>query len=139
MESEKIKGNTIKIISDKNEEFFADKIDGNLKDMRFDFIGNTKGKMYDKDKKTGKIIPITYSGDFVRVYFKKENGSYKAIRIEGRKNSIIQREDQKFYSNYIEMDLNRNIIYAGKNEDFAMKAQEEAKKLQLEMAAILNG
>lgn len=115
MESEKIKGNTVKIISDKNEEFFADKIDGNLKEMRFDFIGNTKGKMYDKDKETGKIIPITYSGDFVRVYFKKENGSYKAIRIEGRENSIIQREDQKFYSDYIEMDLNRNIIYAGKN------------------------
>lgn len=115
MESEKIKGNTVKIISDKNEEFFADKIDGNLKEMRFDFIGNTKGKMYDKDKETGKIIPITYSGDFVRVYFKKENGSYKAIRIEGRENSIIQREDQKFYSDYIEMDFNRNIIYAGKN------------------------
>ena len=37
------------------------------------------------------------------------------------------------------INSSRGIIYAGKNEDFAMKAQEEAKKLQLEMAAILNG
>ena len=36
------------------------------------------------------------------------------------------------------INSSRGIIYAGKNEDFAMKAQEEAKKLQLEMAAILN-
>ena len=36
------------------------------------------------------------------------------------------------------INSSRGIIYAGKNEDFAMKSQEEAKKLQLEMAAILN-
>lgn len=115
IENEKIKGNVVKIISDKNEEFSADKVDGNMKEMRFDFIGNTKGKIYDKDKETGKIIPITYSGDYVRVYFKKENGSYKAIRTEGRKNSTIERENQKFNSDYVEMDLTRNIVYAGKN------------------------
>jgi len=36
------------------------------------------------------------------------------------------------------INSSRGIIYAGKNEDFAMKAQEEAKKLQKEMAVILN-
>ena len=115
MASEKITGNTIKIVSDKNEEFYADKIDGNMKEMRFDFIGNAKGRMLDTDKETGKVIPVTYTGDFVRVYFKKENGTYKAVRIEGRDDSIITREGQKFYSDYIEMDLSRNIVYAGKN------------------------
>ena len=115
MMSEKLKGKNIKIVSDKKEEFFADKIDGNMNEMRFDFIGNAKGKMYDLDKKTGKLIPITYTGDFVRVYFKKENGNYKAIRIEGKTHSIVTREEQKFYSDYIEVDLNRNIVYAGKN------------------------
>ena len=115
MASEKITGNTIKIVSDKNEEFYADKIDGNMKEMRFDFIGNARGRMLDTDKETGKVIPVTYTGDFVRVYFKKENGTYKAVRIEGRDDSIITREGQKFYSDYIEMDLSRNIVYAGKN------------------------
>lgn len=115
MASEKITGNAIKIVSDKNEEFYADKIDGNMKEMRFDFIGNARGKMLDTDKETGKVIPVTYTGDFVRVYFKKENGTYKAVRIEGRDDSIITREGQKFYSDYIEMDLSRNIVYAGKN------------------------
>lgn len=115
MASEKITGNTIKIVSDKNEEFYADKIDGNMKEMRFDFIGNARGRMLDTDKETGKVIPVTYTGDFVRVYFKKENGTYKAVRIEGRDDSIITREGQKFYSDYIEMDLSRNIVYAGRN------------------------
>jgi orotidine-5'-phosphate decarboxylase len=36
------------------------------------------------------------------------------------------------------INSSRGIIYAGINENFAMKAQEEAKKLQLEMAVILN-
>ena len=40
--------------------------------MRFDFIGNAKGKMIDKDEKTGEIIPVTYTGDYVRVYFEKK-------------------------------------------------------------------
>lgn len=115
MASEKITGNTIKIVSDKNEEFYADKIDGNMKEMRFDFIGNARGRMLDVDKETGKVIPVTYTGDFVRVYFKKENGTYKAVRIEGRDDSIITRDGQKFYSDYIEMDLSRNIVYAGRN------------------------
>lgn len=115
MVTEKIKGEAIKIISDKNEEFSSDKIDGNMKEMRFDFVGNAKGKMYDKDKNTGKLIPVTYSGNFVRVYFKKENDSYKAARIEGREKSTVIRDNQKFYSDYIEVDLARNIVYAGKN------------------------
>ena len=36
------------------------------------------------------------------------------------------------------INSSRGIIFAGKDENFAMKAQEEAKKLQLEMAVILN-
>jgi len=71
--------------------------------------------MLDVDSKTGKVIPVTYVGDFVRIYFKKENGSYKAVRIEGRDNSVIIRDGQKIYSDYVEMDLSRNVVYAGKN------------------------
>lgn len=115
MMTEKITGNTVKIVSDKKEEFTADKIDGNMNEMRFDFIGNAKGKMLDTDKKTGKVIPVTYFGDYVRIYFKKTGGSYKASRIEGRENSVLTRDTQKVYSDYIEADLDRSIIYAGKN------------------------
>ncbi len=115
MATEKLKGENIKIVSDKKEEFSANKVDGNMKEMRFDFIGDAKGKMYDKDKEIGRVIPVTYTGNFARVYFKNENGSYKAIRIEGRENSTVIRDGQKFYSDYIETDLSRNIVYAGKN------------------------
>lgn len=115
MNTEKITGNTIKIVSDKNEEFTADKIDGNMSEMRFDFIGNAKGKMIDIDKKTGKQIPVTYVGDYVRAYFKNENGTYKAARLEGRDNSVLIRDGQKIYSDYIEADLDRSVVYGGKN------------------------
>ena len=29
--------------------------------------------MLDTDKETGKVIPVTYIGDYVRIYFEKEN------------------------------------------------------------------
>lgn len=115
MLKETIKGNSVKIVSDKKEEFSSDKIDGNMKEMRFDFIGNARGKAYDTDKKTGKIIPIDYTGDYARVYFKDENGTYKAVRLEGRDNSIFVRDGQKIYSDYLEADIERSVVYAGKN------------------------
>ncbi len=115
MLTEKITGQKVKIVSAENEEFTADRIDGDMKEMRFDFIGNAKGKMLDTDKETGKVIPVTYIGDYVRIYFEKEKNAYKASRIEGRDNSILTRGTQKIYSDYIEADLDRNIVYAGKN------------------------
>lgn len=126
---ESIKGKDIRIISDKNEEFISDKVDGNIKDMRFDLIGNVKGKIFDINQKSGKIIPVNYQGDYVRVYFKKENSNYKVIRIEGRDNSIITRENEKFYSDYIEMDLLKNIVYAGKNNKASI--EDEFGKTEL--------
>ena len=115
MLTEKLTGKNVKIVSDKNQEFRSDRIDGDMKEMRFDFIGNAKGKMIDKDEKTGEVIPVTYTGDYVRVYFEKEKNTYKASRIEGRDNSILTRGTQKIYSDYLEADLDRNIVYAGKN------------------------
>lgn len=115
IKEEKISANDIEIISDKNEKFTSNKVFGNMKEMKFDFVENTKGKIYQLDKKSGKMVPVLYSGDFIRTYFKKDAKTYKVIRIEGRKNSVITRENEKFYSDYIEMDLIRNIFYAGKN------------------------
>lgn len=112
---ETIKGNDIKIVSNKREEFISDAIEGSMKEMRFDFIGNAYGKMFEIDQKSGRIVPVVYQGDYARVYFEKDSKNYKAIRLEGRENSVITRDRDKFYSDYIEMNLIRKVLYAGKN------------------------
>ena len=55
MLTEKIIGHKVKIVSAENEEFTADRIDGDMKEMRFDFIGNAKEKCWIQTKKQEKL------------------------------------------------------------------------------------
>ena len=59
------KSNKADITSKSGDKFTADKADGNLHEMRMDFIGNAKGHTNYDGKRTD------FSGDFARVYFKK--------------------------------------------------------------------
>ena len=76
--------------------------------MRIDFIGNAKGNMMHQGKRTD------FTGDFARVYFKNDAG-YKAIRSEIKKNAVFIQEDKKLQSDYIEADIERNLVFSRDN------------------------
>lgn len=102
------------IKSKNGDQFSADIADGNLTEMRMDFIGNAKGYTNYNGKRTD------FSGDSARVYFKDDNG-YKAIRSEVKKNAVFIQEEKTLKSDYIEADLERNMIFARDNTNMTIK------------------
>ncbi|MBP6062435.1 MAG: LPS export ABC transporter periplasmic protein LptC [Fusobacteriaceae bacterium] len=98
-----VKGGKVSALSTKKESFESDKVNGNL-NKTVDFIGNAKGKTYDKDG-----VPIEYAGDIVKTHYIKEGDSYKLKRIELVDNSTIKKQDMTLYSKYSDMDLITNI------------------------------
>lgn len=106
------------ISSKSGDKFVADKADGNLFEMRIDFIGNAKGHTNYDGKRTD------FSGDFARVYFKKDENGYKAIRSEVKKNAVFIQEDKTLYSDYIEADIERSLIFARDNTKMLVKDME---------------
>ncbi|MDO4588802.1 MAG: LPS export ABC transporter periplasmic protein LptC [Fusobacterium sp.] len=106
------------ISSKSGDKFVADKADGNLFEMRIDFIGNAKGHTSYDGKRTD------FSGDFARVYFKKDENGYKAIRSEVKKNAVFIQEDKTLYSDYIEADIERSLIFARDNTKMLVKDME---------------
>ncbi|WP_462427374.1 LPS export ABC transporter periplasmic protein LptC [Fusobacterium varium] len=103
-----LKSTNADITSKAGDRFKSDKADGNLKEMRIDFIGNANGHMVHQGKRTD------FTGDFARVYFKNDGG-YKAIRSEIKKNAVFIQEDKKLQSDYIEADIERNLIFSRDN------------------------
>lgn len=112
------KSNKADITSKSGDKFVADKADGNLHEMRMDFIGNAKGHTNYDGKRTD------FSGDFARVYFKKDADGYKAIRSEIKKNAVFIQEDKTLKSDYIEADIERNLIFARDNTKMIVKDKD---------------
>lgn len=112
------KSNKADISSKSGDKFVADKADGNLFEMRIDFIGNVKGHTNYDEKRTD------FSGDFARVYFKKDENGYKAIRSEIKKNAVFIQEDKTLFSDYIEADIERSLIFARDNTKMLVKDME---------------
>ena len=112
------KSNKADITSKSGDKFVADKADGNLNEMRMDFIGNAKGHTNYDGKRTD------FSGDFARVYFKKDADGYKAIRSEIKKNAVFIQEDKTLKSDYIEADIERSLIFARDNTKMIVKDKD---------------
>jgi lipopolysaccharide export system protein LptA len=112
------KSNKADITSKSGDKFVADKADGNLNEMRMDFIGNAKGHTNYDGKRTD------FSGDFARVYFKKDANGYKAIRSEIKKNAVFIQEDKTLKSDYIEADIERSLIFARDNTKMIVKDKD---------------
>ena len=112
------KSNKADITSKSGDKFTADKADGNLHEMRMDFIGNAKGHTNYDGKRTD------FSGDFARVYFKKDVDGYKAIRSEIKKNAVFIQEDKTLKSDYIEADIERNLVFARDNTKMIVKDKD---------------
>ena len=103
-----LKSTNADITSKSGDRFKSDIADGNMREMRIDFIGNAKGNMMHQGKRTD------FTGDFARVYFKNDGG-YKAIRSEIKKNAVFIQEDKKLQSDYIEADIERNLVFSRDN------------------------
>ena len=83
-----------------------------------DFIGNAKGHTNYDGKRTD------FSGDFARVYFKKDVDGYKAIRSEIKKNAVFIQEDKTLKSDYIEADIERSLVFARDNTKMIVKDKD---------------
>jgi lipopolysaccharide export system protein LptA len=103
-----LNGENVVIISDKDEKLSGDHVVGSFLDKVIDFRGNVKASVYDQDEKSGKKIPVDFQGDLVRVYFVDDNG-YKATRSEIRESGVFKYEGMVLYSDYLELDLQRNL------------------------------
>lgn len=105
----------VNILSKLGDKFSADSSKGNMKNMVIDLNGNTHGEFMDKG------VLTKFKGDNTRVYLKDENNTYVAQRIEVIKNGEIIREDLDLKSDYLEMDVPRNLVFAKDNSVVVMK------------------
>nr|WP_307774653.1 LPS export ABC transporter periplasmic protein LptC [uncultured Cetobacterium sp.] len=104
------------VTSDTKDTFRGDKVVGSLDNMNLDFTGNVKGQTY----QDGEIV--TFSGDLVRGYFKKDElGKTKVQRIEIRNNAIVKKGDSTFYADYLEIQKDKNLIFGKDNLKGIMK------------------
>lgn len=109
-----LKANDVDIKSKQNEEFRGDMVEGTMNNMNLDFIGNVSGKIYQDG------VPVTFSGDFVRAYFKKNDlGKNEIQRVEIKKNAIIKKEGTTLYSDYLEIQPQKKLVY-GKDKTKAI-------------------
>ncbi|MDP0493421.1 MAG: hypothetical protein Q7K48_03910 [Fusobacterium sp. JB021] len=99
----------------KEGKFSSDKIQGNLKDMVFNFLGNAKGQIISLDKQTNKKIISSYKGNNLKVYLKKENSGYDISEIKGKEKVVISRDNQVLKSDEIYINLYKNIAFGEKD------------------------
>ncbi|MGL4641639.1 MAG: LptA/OstA family protein [Cetobacterium sp.] len=116
--SSHLSGNNVVIKSKINEEFKGDKVEGTLDNMNLDFIGNVSGVIYQDG------IPVNFKGDFVRAYFKKNaQGKNEIQRVEIRKNAVIVKEGTTLYSDYLEIQPEKKLVFGKDNTKAVMKDQ----------------
>lgn len=96
----------VNITSKMGDKFTANESKGNMQNMVVDLLGNAQGTFIDKGTITN------FSGDSVRAYLKEENKTYTVQRVEALKNAKIVREDMTLTSNYLEMDVPRNLVFS---------------------------
>ena len=107
------------IKSKLNEEFKGDRVDGTLNNMNLDFIGNVSGRIYQDG------VPVDFKGDFVRAYFKKDaQGKNQIQRVEIRKNAVITKEDTTLYSDYLEIQPEKKLVFGKDNTKAILKDKD---------------
>lgn len=112
-------GKNVLIKSKLNEEFKGDRVDGTLDNMNLDFIGNVSGKIYQDG------VPVHFKGDFVRTYFKKDaQGKNQIHRVEIRKNAVIEKEGTTLYSDYLEIQPEKKLVFGKDNTKAVLKDKD---------------
>ncbi|MGL4867302.1 MAG: LPS export ABC transporter periplasmic protein LptC, partial [Cetobacterium sp.] len=112
-------GEKVVIKSKQNEEFKGDKVVGTLENMNLDFVGNVSGKVY----QDGSLVD--FKGDFVRAYFKKNaQGKNEVQRVEIRKNAVIKKEETTLYSNYLEIQPEKKLVFGKENTKAVLKDKD---------------
>ena len=114
-----LKGKNVVIKSKLNEEFKGDQVDGTLNNMNLDFIGNVSGRIYQDG------VPVDFKGDFVRAYFKKDaQGKNQIQRVEIRKNAVITKEGTTLYSDYLEIQPEKKLVFGKDNTKAVLKDKD---------------
>lgn len=113
-----VKGGKINAVSTTKESFESDKVSGNF-NTTVDFIGNAKGRTYNKEKL------IEYKGDTVKAHFKKKGSTYEVVRIELVDNSMISQENKTMYSTYTDIDLVNSIAVSPSRPKIVMVDQKK--------------
>ena len=112
-------GKNIQIKSKLNEEFRGDRVEGILDNMNLDFTGNVSGKIYQDG------VPVNFKGDFARMYFKKDaQGKNQVQRVEARKNAMVQKEGTTLYSDYLEIQPEKKLIFGKDNTKAVLKDKD---------------
>ncbi|MGL5428274.1 MAG: LPS export ABC transporter periplasmic protein LptC, partial [Cetobacterium sp.] len=87
-----------------------------LNNMNLDFIGNVSGRIYQDG------VPVNFKGDFVRAYFKKNaTGKNEIQRVEIRKNAVVEKEGTTLYSDYLEIQPEKKLVFGKDNTKVIMK------------------
>lgn len=107
LKTKEIATNQVYIESVNGDEIRSNQMFGNYEKMRFEFVENVAGKVYNK----GKTVEI--KSDRAILSFKKSlTQKYEVDKVELFKNSEIKLEADKISANYIEGDLNTRVIKA---------------------------
>ena len=143
MASKTLDGKNVVITSDNGEKLQGDHVFGAFVDKKIDFVGNVKASMYQIDKKTGKKEPVNFQGNSARVYFIEDNG-YKATRSEIKDKGVFKYSGMTLYSDYLELDLQRNLALGKQGSRLIMENGTEVTSeiadvnLTTEVANLIN-
>lgn len=143
MASKALDGKNVVINSDVGEKLQGDHVFGSFVDKKVDFVGNVKATMYQINKKTGKKEPVNFHGNSARVYFVEDNG-YKATRSEIKDNGVFKYAGMTLYSDYLELDLQRNLALGRQRSRLVMENGTEVTSdivdvnLNTEVANLIN-
>lgn len=105
------------------------KMNGNLNTMIFEFNEDVNSYFLSQDKETEQNITSRYSGNKLKVYMKKKLDGYEATKLEGRENSVLTRNNQKIFSDYMDVDLEKNEFYSDKNNKLVVNNRKDVTTL----------
>lgn len=107
------------ITMNQRDKIRGDIVKGTVKDMSLDFIDNVSGIVYEDNG------PVEFSGDFARIYLiKDEFGKDKVQRVEIQNNAVIKKENETLYSDYLEIDVEKKLIFGKNNTKMVSKDKE---------------
>jgi len=114
-------GIEINILSEEGDAFYANEVDGLMREMRLDFIGDAKANVVSQGE------AIDFTGDFVRIYFKGVKNKLTPVRSEAKGNVTFIQEGMEARAEYMEYDLEKEIIFAEENVFLHTKDEKDGE------------
>jgi|GEM_PF-574412 len=121
MQAGTLKGIGVDITSEEGDTFYANKVDGLMREMRIDFIGDARAKVVSQ----GDVTDFT--GDFVRIYFKGIKNKLSPVRSEAKGNVVFIQRDKEAKAEYMEYDLEKEIVFAEKNVELYINDKDNGE------------